>query len=352
MSEQLLEILEQTRERSGAPALAAIVVDHETVVAQAVVGVRRLGEETPVTVDDRFHLGSCGKAMTATTCALAVNEGLLAWHTSPLQVFSDLEDNIHPEYRAITLEMLLRHTAGIPPYTEDAHLADLPRLEGTPTEQRVTLSRWLLAERGPVVTPGTEFSYSNAGYSIAAAMLEVVTGKAWELILQETLLQPLAMEAGIGWPARQDSHQPWGHWVQDGQLVPHPPDDLYALDPFMAPAGDIHVSLLHQGNFLQMNLRGLLGGETTLPAELLQHLHNHGQSGTGLGWVVQPREEIGIVSEHMGGAGTFVFVEGISHEQDRAVAIAANAGDEPNAAIEKAVAAGYKEMLARYARPT
>jgi hypothetical protein len=54
----------------------------------------------------------------------------------------------------------------------------------------------------------------------------------------------------------------------------------------------------------------------------------------------------------MGGAGTFVFVEGISHERDRAVAIAANAGDEPNAKIEKAVAEGYKEMLARYASPT
>lgn len=348
MDDSLLELLEQARAESGAPAVAGIVAGRDTIVAQAATGVRRLGDTPPVTLDDRFHIGSCAKAMTATLCALAVHRGQIGWHTTPQEAMADLAGSVHPDFATITLDMLLRHTAGIPPYTEEEDFVDLPDLSGPPAAQRATFARWLLAEGEPVVEPGSEVAYSNAGYCIAAAMIEATTGRAWEASLRDDLLIPLGIKGGIGWPARQDPRQPWGHWVQDGTLVPHTPDDEYELGPLLAPAGDVCVSLPHQARFLQMNLAGLQGIDTLLPAGFIQRLHNDGQPGIGLGWGVQVREGVGPFSGHIGGAGTFLFVEGIAHDGDRAVALAANAGDDPDGALEGAIVAGFKEIVARY----
>lgn len=349
MDEQLQEVLVETCQASGAPAAAAIVVSHDTVVAQGAVGVRRLGDDRPVTMVDQFHIGSAGKTWTATLCAALVHGGVVRWETTPLKVFPELEGKIHPKFELITLEMLLRHTAGIPPYTQDVHFEDLPALEGSPTEQRIGFTKWLLQERVPVVEPGTRFSYSNAGYGIAAALVEAASGRSWEEMLAELLLEPLAMEANIGWPARQDPDQPWGHRFVEGRLAPHPPDDAYALPAIIAPAGDLHTSMPHYGRFLQMNLRGLQGRDTILPVGLIRHLHNDGQPGMVIGWPVRTRAGIGLVSECIGGAGTFVCLVGVAHARDRAVAVAANAGSGPEGAVDRAVAGGYIKTLGLFA---
>ena len=44
--------------RYGLPALAGAVVRHGTVIAAGTVGTRRAGTNTPVTLQDRFHIGS------------------------------------------------------------------------------------------------------------------------------------------------------------------------------------------------------------------------------------------------------------------------------------------------------
>jgi CubicO group peptidase (beta-lactamase class C family) len=58
--------------------------------AVGAVGVRKYGTDTPVTINDQFHLGSDTKAMTATMLATLVEEGKLSWGTRLEQVFPDL----------------------------------------------------------------------------------------------------------------------------------------------------------------------------------------------------------------------------------------------------------------------
>ena len=153
-------------------------------------------------------------------------------------------------------------------------------------EQHITFfSKWLLQKREPINEPGTEFSYSNAGYGIAGAMAEAATGKSWKAFLQETVFSPLGIEAVAGgsWPALKDPNQPWGHLIKDGKLVPHPPDDAYQVETFLAPAGDVCISLPNYSRFLQMHLKGLQGKETILPGELIRKMHHHGLPGMGMG---------------------------------------------------------------------
>ena len=67
----LQSILGRGGERFG---MVAAVLRGERMIAQGVAGVRKRGTTERITLDDRFHLGSCTKAMTATLVAMLVEE--------------------------------------------------------------------------------------------------------------------------------------------------------------------------------------------------------------------------------------------------------------------------------------
>lgn len=346
MDKRLNQILSEIRQETEVPAIAGIVLCHDSVIAQAAMGKRRLGGGEEITIEDKFHAGSNTKAMTATLCASMVYQDFLSWQTTLLDVFPDLVNKIIPEYKTITLEMLLTHMAGIPPYTDDeAEDFVLPVLDGIIGEQQITyFSKWLLQTQNPINVPGSEFSYSNAGYSIAAAMIEAAIGRTWKNNLEEYLFSPLEIEARVaqGWPALYDPNQPWGHLVINNEIVPHPPDDEYQLEYFLAPAGDVSISLPEYGKFLQMQLKGLQGKDTIIPSEFILRMHHYKKPGYGMGWGVtelRSLESLGLFSTHAGSAGTFIMVAGISHAQDCAVALATNAGKQE-------VMQGIKKVIA------
>src|SRR5262249_43123084 len=156
------------REKSGLPAIAAAAMKNGNVVALGAVGVRKVGNPTPVTVADKFHIGSCTKAMTSTLAAMLVAEGKIDWNRTLADVFPERFHRMHPDYRNVSLALLLTHRSAAPANGSFYGLPFIP----------VALQR--LAYMDTVVTnsaekpPSTAFSYSNAGYIIAGAMLERV----------------------------------------------------------------------------------------------------------------------------------------------------------------------------------
>jgi CubicO group peptidase (beta-lactamase class C family) len=64
------------------PALAVAVTKDGKIVAAGAVGTRRIGIDSPVTLQDRFHIGSDTKAMTALLGAIPVEEGKLRWSST------------------------------------------------------------------------------------------------------------------------------------------------------------------------------------------------------------------------------------------------------------------------------
>ena len=74
---RLDDVLEPLRAKHGLPALAGAVVSKGQIVTAAAVGARLLNSGKKVTVNDRFHLGSDTKAMTATLAGMAVEAGKL-----------------------------------------------------------------------------------------------------------------------------------------------------------------------------------------------------------------------------------------------------------------------------------
>lgn len=337
-------LLDRLRERHGLPALAAVVVRPDATLELAVTGFRQQGEPEKVEPADRFHLGSMGKAITATVIAQLVEEGVLSWTTRPADVFPELAKTIRPDYRDVTIEQLLRHQGGIPKYDSVAAMegAKARAGSGTPRDQRHAFSAWLLQQR-PHATPGTRLEYSNAGYVVAAAMAEAAAGEAWESLLESRLARPLGIHLVHGLPARGGNHQPRGHrpkpaffgmaTYQDA-LEPQAPGDDWALGVIFDPAGDYSLSLADYAKFLQLHLAGLAGHDGLLTASSIRHLHagsiprlHDGPDEYASGWFL--REFEGTTAHWFTGSTEMFFSRVIMlPERNLAVAVLANAGSE------------------------
>ena len=346
MNQPLHERLKAVLAAHRLPGVAAIIFDKDQIIDQAVVGVRQMGKSTPLTLSDHFHIGSNGKAMTGTIIAQLVENGRLRWNSTLPEILPDWARQMHPEYHAVTLRQLLTHQAGLPPFEEDVEFAPLPPMTGTPLEQRRRFAQYVLG-KSPIHLPGTEFRYSNAGFAIGTVMAEAVSGEAWESMLLTRLLQPLDIPGGVGWPAQTDPAQPWGHALENDQLVPHDPNGEYQLEPFIAPAGDVHVAFDAYPKFLQMHLRGLAGEQTLLKPESVQFLHEpNGRSG--IGWGIQPLEGH-TVSVHTGSADTFFAIALLVPSQQLGMAIIANATWE---VAERPLIDLLKELMKKYCPPS
>ncbi|MFT5681401.1 MAG: CubicO group peptidase (beta-lactamase class C family), partial [Myxococcota bacterium] len=81
------DVLEPIRIDYGLPSLTAAVVEGSTLTKLGAVGLRSLDAKVEVTHEDRYHLGSCTKAMTATLTAVLVENGTLSWETTLAEAF-------------------------------------------------------------------------------------------------------------------------------------------------------------------------------------------------------------------------------------------------------------------------
>ena len=349
-------LLIRLREQHGLPALAALVVRSDTTLDLAVTGLRRQGKPEKVEPADRFHLGSMGKAITATVIARLVEEGTLSWTTRPIDVFPELAKTIHPGYRNVTIEQLLRHEGGTPAYDSIAEMegAKARAGSGSPRDQRRAFSTWLLQQR-PYVAPGTRPEYSNAAYPVAAAMAEAATGEAWESLVESRLARPLGINLVHGLPARGDSPQPWGHKPKSAffgmatyqnAVEPQPPGDGWALGVIFDPAGDYSLSLADYAKFLQLHLAGLAGRDGLLKASSIQRLHA-GPGEYAMGWFL--REFDGTTAHwHTGSTETFFSRVIMLPERDIAVAVLTNAGSEAASTASREAA---MELLRIHGQP-
>jgi CubicO group peptidase (beta-lactamase class C family) len=311
-------LINAARESYQIPGMAVAVVRNGRILLLDALGIRRVGFPEQITPADRFHLGSISKPMTATMLATLVQEGLLDWNTTLRNVFS--EDEVYPSLHPVTLAQLLSHWGGIQPFTDDAELDPITKFEGTSFEKRQGFVQWIL-KREPFLPPGSDHLYSNAGYSIAAAMAERRTGNSWEDLMRSRLFEPLSMHsADFGWPAKHLTDQPWGHRERGGQPVPHDPYDNYQLEnSFIGPAGDIHCNMEDLARFASLHLEGLRGKPGILSAETIQRLHAAPVSEYALGWNIYETN-----SQHQGSAETFFASLVVMPQENLAFALAAN----------------------------
>lgn len=337
----LEQTLERIRKQHDLPGLAAAIVHGDKDASIAVTGLRRLGAPDKLEREDRFHIASCTKSMTATLAAILVREGRLQWTSRLVDVVPELRDTLRAEYRSATLEQLLAHAARMPAYTQfgPSRLEELKALPGSPTEQRLAFLRSVLSSEPPNTASG-DAAYSNVGYTAAAAMMERATGEPWERLLMERLVKPLGMASvGFGWPATaRTPEQPRGHLRSSaGQVVAQPLDDSYVLPVVFWPAGAVNSSIGDLARYAADHLNGLRGRRALLPRADYERLHRtlSGEAaGFTLGWGVRKDPKRGVVHYGAGSGGTFFVRIFIVPDLDTAIVVASNSGEAAAATRE------------------
>ncbi len=99
--EAVTQVLKPIRQKFNVPAMAVAVGTSGGIKFVGAVGVRKRGTEIPVTLDDLWHLGSDGKAMTSTLVARLVERGQLKWDSTLAGVFPDLAPQMNPEFQKL-----------------------------------------------------------------------------------------------------------------------------------------------------------------------------------------------------------------------------------------------------------
>ena len=314
--------------------LVCAIVGKEGVRDIGAAGIRRKGAPEAITADDRMHLGSCTKAFTATLAAALVADGTLSWSSTVGEVLGASIPAMHDDWRAVTLEQLLRHRGGAPKEPPAGAWRAAFACTDSPRACRAAFLGVLCSGK-PTEAAGT-FVYSNQGYALAGHMLEVKAGKEYEVLLAERVLAPLGIaRAGFGPPKRTEEASPWGH---DEQGMPFDIDNPNAI----APAGTLHMPLREWGKFIAFHLgaappKGLEGAATQL-ARL------HGRASTdpfeALGWRTTNREWGGAVLTHAGSNSKWFCVAWLAPEKGFAVIAAVNqGGDRAQRACDEACSA-------------
>jgi CubicO group peptidase (beta-lactamase class C family) len=170
-------------------------------------------------------------------------------------------------------------------------------------------------------------------------MTERATGMSWEALMQAHVFTDMEA-AGFGWGATPDRpNQPRGHYAENDSYRPQEFGE-YELGAYIAPAGDVHMSITDLAAFATMHLSGLAGRDGAISAETIQYLHStdpEQEPGYACGWMVVKSENV-VKHAHGGSAGTMLAHLEVYPDSGRAIAITMNVGLEGMGAVQEIVA--------------
>ncbi|GAA3729748.1 serine hydrolase domain-containing protein [Streptomyces tremellae] len=200
---------------------AQLFVDTGAETHSLHTGVADAVTRAPLTPDTAVPLGSLTKPYTAALVLLLADDGDL-----------DLDEPVAehlPELRGlpgVRVRHLLSHTGGLPtgPDSDTASATGGARY----------LASLCTADQA-LFPPGTDFSYSNAGYVAAGRLVEAVTGMPWHEAVRALLLEPLGTVPAFLGDTAAARPLAAGHTVNTatGQVRPVRQN----LAPLEAPAG-------------------------------------------------------------------------------------------------------------------
>ena len=167
---------------------SVLVAEKGKVIYKKGFGMANMEWDIPNQSDTKHRLGSITKQFTSMLILQLAEQGKLKLDV-PITTY--LPDYNKSNGDKITIHHLLTHTSGTPNYTAFPNFfRDSTRDPYTPDEFVE-----VFADSTLQFTPGEKFTYSNSGYFLLGVIIEKVTGKSYEQVLQENIFTPLKMNS-------------------------------------------------------------------------------------------------------------------------------------------------------------
>ncbi len=179
------ELMERFYENEQFYGTILVAVDGN-ILYQNATGYANRDSLIPNTIDTKFRVASVTKQITVMLLLQLMEEGKLR--------LDDKLTDILPEYpedkgRGITVRHLLTHRSGIIGGPRVPALDSVEQVHRSRDEMLELISSFELAPK-----PGARYEYSNFGYYLIGAIIERVSGKSYNQLLQERVCIPIGME--------------------------------------------------------------------------------------------------------------------------------------------------------------
>ena len=259
--EDLKSDLDSIMNEISTPGAAVAIVSTDSIIWIGTFGFANIEAEGPVTEKTHFCIGSCTKSFTGLGFLKLLDEGKIDLNTPVREIAPEIEiDNPWADTHPVRIIHLIEHTAGF----EDSH------------------TNWFYM-KGPILSlrqaledkahlrkvhwqPGTRFSYSSVGFTLAGYILEKVGGQRYEEFLTHTLLEPIGMRTSSLGRSNVNQQQLAVGYDRDIEPIPL----WYDYD---VPAGALHSSIQEMSLFVQFLLnRGAVSDKQVISDSLFDRI--------------------------------------------------------------------------------
>ncbi len=330
------------------PSLSIAIVRRDAVVYRRSFGFEDIKAGRKATPETSYHVASVTKAFTASIAAILHARGVIDLDQPVAKYLpAGVTISTRPAVGAtITLRQLASHTSGLPRGVAGPVQSVEGRYQLEPQRLYDHLAKAKLQ-----FDPGADELYSNLGFGLLGHALELAAGKPFDLLLQETICDPLQLEhTAIN---ENDKLR-----IATGYSSFNPRwEEKHSYRERLAGSGGLITSAADLAKFLSAQLKP--GFFTT---EMLEELHtpaklaNGSNADTALGWNLNFSSS--RIIEKNGGRNNCSAWIGFSRDHGIGIAVLANCG-EPGVdpigrwLLERTVPGGRKPVMSHgYAKVT
>ena len=179
---QIVNMMDDNGQFSG----AVLISVKGKIIYKDAVGYANIEDSIPNTCDTKFRIASFSKPFTVMLILQLVEEGKLKLDGKLTEYLPEFPKDKGED---ITIHQLLTHTAGI---TGESRIPNLIDIEKEFYSREKLLD--CIIHKELVYKPGKGREYSNFGFTLLGMVIEKVSGKSYNEVLQEKICTPAGMK--------------------------------------------------------------------------------------------------------------------------------------------------------------
>lgn len=264
-------------------------------------GFRDVEKKLPLTAETPIYIASATKSFVGTTAKILADEGVIDLDAPISKYLPELKfENAPLSTETICIRDLLTHRSGI----ENIPVVLRTAFTGEQTDSLI----FKLFDKS--IFKGHEFRYTNLGYVLTGLIINKVTGKPWQDILEDKIFKPLGMNSTHAYVSvykESDLAQPYT--VSDGNAEKL---EYIKDDKTMHAAGGIITTARDAANWVRFQINdGEFNGKQIVSARSMDEMHsaqidlsasfyNYKRFAYGFGWYLSDYNG-DLLIHHFGG---------------------------------------------------
>lgn len=267
-----------------------------------------------------FELASIGKIFTAAAAQILSDRGEISFDDS-VDKYLNPKVKICEKAKNITLRQLATHTSGLPSFPESF----VPKIKDELNPYKDLTVQDLYDYLATCENLGAvgKFDYSNLGMGVLGHILELKTGKSYETIVKDEIVNRLEMKnTTITLSAEHRELLAQGYNEQGN------PNPIWE-DSVLTGAGSFLSNAEDMTKFIRANFDA---SRSEISGSLIKAHEKRAGGGTGLGWHYYSRFFAVVTDEedviwHNGGAGGYASFMAINKKTKSGVIVLSNTTD-------------------------